>query len=73
MILIMNRIRMNFIWAMVYNLGAIPFAAGICFPWTKMLLPPQYAGLSMACSSISVVISSMMLKRYRRPNFDGNK
>ena len=61
------RIKINFMWAIVYNLVAVPFAAGVWFPWTKMLLPPQYAGLAMAMSSISVVISSMCLKLYTRP------
>lgn len=31
------------------------------------MLPPQYAGLAMAMSSISVVLSSMALKLYKRP------
>lgn len=64
---VFRRIRWNFMWAMIYNILAVPFAAGVWFPWTHILLPPHYAGLSMALSSISVVISSMMLMRYRRP------
>lgn len=66
---VFNRIKWNFMWACIYNIVAIPFAAGIWFPWTHMLVPPQYAGLSMAMSSISVFISSMLLKFYRRPDF----
>lgn len=61
------RIKWNFLWAVLYNFISIPFAAGIWFPWTKMLLPPHFAGLAMALSSISVVISSMLLKFYKRP------
>jgi Cu+-exporting ATPase len=64
---VFRRIKINFLWAVVYNFISIPFAAGIWFPWTKMLLPPHYAGLAMALSSISVVISSMLLKRYSVP------
>ena len=64
---VFRRIKLNFLWALVYNLAAIPFAAGLWFPWTHMLLPPQYAGLSMAFSSISVVLSSMALRLYKRP------
>lgn len=65
--LVFRRIRWNFMWAMIYNVVAVPFAAGVWFPWTHVLLPPHYAGLAMAMSSISVVISSMLLIRYRRP------
>jgi P-type Cu+ transporter len=54
-------------WALLYNVLAIPIAAGAIFPLTHTILPPQYAGLCMALSSISVVISSMALKLYTRP------
>jgi Cu+-exporting ATPase len=65
--LVFSRIKQNFVWAMIYNLLAVPYAAGIWFPWTHLVLPPQYAGLSMAASSVSVVVSSMMLWLYKRP------
>ena len=62
-----RRIRLNFIWAMMYNLCALPIAAGILFPFTAFRLPPAFAGLSMAFSSVSVVCSSLALRLYRRP------
>ena len=65
---VFKRIKMNFMWAIIYNVISIPFAAGVWFPWTHMTLPPHYAGLAMALSSISVVISSLLLKRYKRPD-----
>ena len=61
------RIKWNFVWALCYNLLAVPYAAGVWFPWTHVLLPPQYAGLAMALSSVSVVLSSMALWLYKRP------
>lgn len=61
------RIKVNLRWAMLYNVLAIPIAAGAFFPWLHTILPPQYAGLCMALSSISVVASSLMLKCYQRP------
>ena len=67
---VFNRIKINFIWALAYNILAIPFAAGVWFPWTHMLIPPQYAGMLMAFSSISVVVSSLLLKFYKRPQMD---
>ncbi len=65
--LVFSRIKLNFVWASIYNLLAVPYAAGIWFPWTRLVLPPQYAGLSMAASSVSVVVSSMALWLYKRP------
>merc|ERR1711937_721473 len=65
---VFGKIRLNFFWALCYNGLAIPFAAGVFFPWTHMLIPPQYAGLAMALSSISVVLSSLSLKLYSRPD-----
>lgn len=66
--IVFNRIKWNFMWAMVYNVIAIPLAAGVWFPWTHTLISPQYAGLAMAFSSVSVVISSLCLRFYRRPD-----
>jgi len=64
---VFRRVKWNIFWAVGYNLIAIPVAAGAWYPWTHMTVPPQYAGLSMAMSSISVVLSSMSLRWYRRP------
>ena len=33
------RIRLNFAWAIVYNLVLIPAAAGVFYPFTRMRLP----------------------------------
>jgi P-type Cu+ transporter len=64
---VFQRIRLNFAWAMGYNLLALPFAAGILYPFTSFRLPPEFAGLMMAFSSVSVVTSSLLLRRYQRP------
>ena len=65
--LVFNRIKLNFLFATIYNIIAIPLAAGLSYPWTHMSVPPSYAGLAMAMSSISVVLSSMSLHLYKRP------
>jgi Cu+-exporting ATPase len=44
---VFSRIQYNFAWALVYNLLAVPYAAGVWYPWTHLLLPPQYAGMYM--------------------------
>jgi soluble P-type ATPase len=64
---VFRRIRLNFMFALMYNVIAIPYAAGVWYPLTRKQIPPQYAGLAMAMSSISVVVSSMALRLYKRP------
>ncbi|OWM85707.1 hypothetical protein CDL15_Pgr029130 [Punica granatum] len=61
------RIRWNYVFAMAYNVVAIPVAAGVFFPWLRLMLPPWVAGACMASSSVSVVCSSLLLRRYKKP------
>ncbi|VFQ83388.1 unnamed protein product [Cuscuta campestris] len=61
------RIRLNYVFAMAYNMVAIPVAAGAFFPIVRVELPPWVAGACMAMSSVSVVCSSLLLKRYKKP------
>ncbi|WP_407310177.1 heavy metal translocating P-type ATPase [Desulfosporosinus sp. SB140] len=60
----LGKIKQNLFWALIYNTIGIPIAAGILYPLTGQLLPPEWAGLAMAFSSVSVVTSSLMLRRY---------
>ncbi|WP_374286798.1 copper-translocating P-type ATPase [Lactococcus sp.] len=55
-----NRIRLNLFWAFIYNVIGIPIAAGVFVAW-GITASPEFAGLAMALSSITVVVSSLLL------------
>ena len=54
------RIKLNLFWAFVYNVLGIPVAAGVFYGF-GFILSPEIAGVAMALSSLSVVISSVLL------------
>jgi len=60
----------NYVFAMGYNLIGVPVAAGVLYPCCGWRLPPAFAGLAMALSSVSVVSSSLLLKLYKAPDID---
>ncbi|KAL4075879.1 heavy metal translocatin [Scleroderma citrinum] len=64
---VLNRVKVNFMWAFMYNLIAVPIAAGVLYPAGHIRLAPAWASLAMALSSVSVVASSLLLKLYRQP------
>ncbi len=60
----MSKIRQGFFWALIYNIALLPIAAGILYPFTGLVLRPEFAALAMALSSVSVVTNSLLLGRY---------
>ena len=56
----LGTIRQNLFWACIYNLAAIPIAAGVLYPFTGYLMSPMLAGGLMMLSSLSVVGNSIL-------------
>lgn len=63
---VFRRVWFNFGWALIYNLVALPIAAGVLYPiksgGSHVRLDPVWASLAMALSSVSVVTSSLLLR-----------
>jgi Cu+-exporting ATPase len=64
---VMSRIKQNLFWAFAYNTALIPVAAGVLFPFFGIMFRPEFAGLAMALSSVTVVSLSLLLKGYVPP------
>ncbi len=64
---VMARIKQNIFWAFAYNAALIPVAAGLLYPFFGITLKPEFAGLAMAMSSVTVVTLSLALRKYVPP------
>jgi heavy metal translocating P-type ATPase len=64
---VMQQIRLNLFWAILYNALLIPAASGIFYQLTGHAFKPEWAGLAMALSSVSVVTFSLTLHSWRPP------
>ncbi len=74
-----KKVWQNLFWAFIYNVLAIPIAGGALYPNYEFIHPlfrylpsgftlrPEIAGFAMAFSSVSVVVNSLLLRRYTPP------
>jgi Cu2+-exporting ATPase len=58
-----RKMKQNLAWASVYNLAAIPIAAGVLFPAYGIELRPEWSALLMSMSSIIVATNAVLLRR----------
>ncbi len=56
-----TKMKQNLFWAAIYNVIAIPVAAGVLYP-VGILLRPEVGALAMSASSITVATNAVLLK-----------
>jgi Cu+-exporting ATPase len=59
---VMRNVRQNLFLAFVYNVLAIPIAAGLLYPVFGLLLNPMIAAAAMSLSSLSVIGNALRLR-----------
>src|SRR5207244_3850905 len=57
-----RKIKQNLFWAAIYNLIAIPLAAGVLYPSLGILLKPAWAALAMSASTMTVTVNALLLR-----------
>ncbi len=58
-----RKMKQNLFWASIYNLLAIPIAAGVLYPSFQISLRPEISALLMSISSIIVATNAVLLNR----------
>lgn len=61
----LKNIKQNLFGAFIYNAAGVPFAAGVLYPITGLLLNPVVAGAAMAFSSLTVVTNANRLRLFK--------
>ncbi len=54
-------IKQNLLWAFIFNVFALPIAAGVFYPITGILLTPLVVGAVMTLSTLCVLLNSLTL------------
>ena len=61
----MRKVKQNLFWAFIYNTLGIPLGAGLFYPFVRLIISPELAGLLMAISSITVTLNTLLLKGFK--------
>ena len=59
---VMQNIKQNLFFALIYNTLGVPIASGVLFPLFGILLSPMIAALAMSFSSVSVILNALRLR-----------
>ena len=65
-----RKMKQNLFWASIYNLLAIPVAAGVLYPGFQISLRPEISALLMSLSSIIVATNAVLLNRAEKDLID---
>jgi Cu+-exporting ATPase len=66
----LRNIKQNLFGAFIYNVIGIPLAAGVLYPLTGWLLPPMFASVAMALSSVTVVTNANRLRFFKSDEWE---
>lgn len=58
----MQNVKQNLFFAFLYNILAIPLAAGLFYPFFHVSLTPMVASIAMTLSSLSVILNALRLR-----------
>ncbi|MDQ3927582.1 MAG: copper-translocating P-type ATPase, partial [Chloroflexota bacterium] len=58
-----TKMKQNLFWASIYNVLAVPVAAGVLYPSLGISIRPEFSALLMSASSIIVATNAVLLKR----------
>ena len=67
-----RKMKQNLFWAAIYNVIAIPIAAGVLYSSLGLMLRPEFGALAMSASSITVVSNALLLRREVPVSTGGN-
>lgn len=62
---ILRNVRQNLFFAFLFNSAAVPTAAGVLYPWVRILLSRIIARVAMALSAVTMIGNSLQLHSAR--------